>query len=52
MSGHKLLQRAAVKLAARGLKLSREAFGLLEYIVRDGDRRFHTLSITQQPARL
>jgi hypothetical protein len=34
MSGDKLLQCAAIKLAARGLELNGEALGLVEYVIR------------------
>jgi hypothetical protein len=34
MSGDELLQCAAIKLAARGLELNREALSLVEYFIR------------------
>src|SRR5215469_9409530 len=46
MASEEFPQRPAINVASRGFELSCQRFRLCENLVRDGNRYFHTISIT------
>jgi hypothetical protein len=49
MSGDVLAEGPRVELAAADLQVVRENLRILEYVVRDRDRSFHTQSLAIEP---